>query len=212
MNAALALVAWAHAEIEPPDYRSQLVAAAQAEVERLRVAEGMERAAAFAASWTRTVVDDGRVAYALGLGYRLEGDDARARAALDRAIELDPELAAARYDRGELRLQHGDLDGAEADFLAVVRLRPEHWAGHFRLADVAARRGQGGAFEAHLVDALRTGFSFRSLVGDSNWRRYLDDPQLGPRARRLVEVYQDAGVLRELLSPSSDGDQAPTAP
>ena len=33
-------------------------------------------------------------------------------------------LDKAHYNRGEIRLQVGDLEGAEADFLAVLELNP----------------------------------------------------------------------------------------
>jgi tetratricopeptide (TPR) repeat protein len=198
---ACALAALARAEIVPPGYHEQLSAAAKAEVERLRVEQGMDRAARFAEAWSATVADDGNVAYALGLAYRLEGRDRLARAALDRAIALDPELTAARYDRGELRLVDGDLDGAEEDFRVVVRRAPGQWAGHFRLADIAGRRGMAKQFESHLVEALRQGFSFRAVVGDPRWASYATDPVLGPRLQRLVEVYQDEQVLRDLITP-----------
>jgi len=193
------LLAWA--ELPPPDYRAGLMDAAASEVAQLAREQGMEAAEDFARRWRRVIGDDARLSYELGLAWRLAGDDARARAALDRALELDPERVDARYDRGELLLAGGDLDAAERDFREVVRLAPERWPGHFRLADLAGRRGQADAFERHLLDALRYGFSFRDVVGDPRWHAALADPELGPVLRRLVEVYQDPAVLRALEAP-----------
>ncbi len=194
----LLLAALARAEMPPPDYRDALMAAAADEVARVARERGVEEAAAFAKKWERQVGPDARLAYELGLASRLTGDASGARRHLDRALELDPGLVAARYDRGEVLLAEGELDAAEADFREVVRLRPDQWAGHFRLADVAARRRDVAAFEGHLLEALRQGFSFRDVVGDARWRGYLADPELGPVVRRLVVVYQGEDVLDAL--------------
>lgn len=192
------LVAAAWAEIPPPDYRDGLMATAADEVSRVAREEGFEAAKAFAEAWERTVGPDARIAYELGLASRLVGDEKGARRYLDRAVEQDPTLLAARYDRGEVLLNAGDLDAAEADFREVAKGAPDQWAGHFRLADIAGRRRDAAGFEAHLLDALRNGFSFRKVVGDPRWRGYLADPELGPVLRRLVVVYQDEKLLEEL--------------
>lgn len=191
----------AFAELPPPDYRLALMRSAADEVSRLAREEGMPAAVDFAKRWERTVGTDATVAYELGLGWRLAGNDAKARAALERAVTLDPALVEARYDRGELRLNEGDLDGAEVDFRACTERAPDRWPGHFRLADVAARRGDAAAFEQHLLDALRYGFSFRDVVADPRWHDNLADPTLGPILRRLVVVYQDESVLQALEAP-----------
>jgi tetratricopeptide (TPR) repeat protein len=191
----------AFAELPPPDYRDTLMRSAADEVARLARQEGMPAAVDFAKRWERTVGDDARVAYELGLAWRLAGDDGKARASLDRAVELDPSLVEARYDRGELRLNGGDLTGAEEDFRTCVELAPEQWPGHFRLADIAGRHGDPDGFEHHLLDALRYGFSFRDVLADPRWHDYLADPKLGPVLRRLVVVYQDEAVLQGLEAP-----------
>lgn len=197
--ALAALVAGpARAEMPPPDYRDALQGSAAAEVATLARDRGIETAAEFAGRWEKAIGADARVAYELGLAWRLAGDAKAARKHLDRAVELDPAFVPARYDRGEVLLVAGDLDGAEADFREVVRLAPDQWAGHFRLADVAGRRHQPEAFETHLLEALRQGFSLRAVAGDPRWRGFLADPELGPVLRRLVMVYQDEAVLDAL--------------
>lgn len=194
--------ALAAAEIPPPDYRNALMAAAADEVALLARERGVEAAADFATRWERSVGEDARLAYELGLACRLGGDAAGARRYLDRAVALDPDLASARYDRGEVLLNAGEIDAAAADFREVVRLAPDQWAGHFRLADVAARKGDPVAFEAELLASLRHGFSFRAVVGDPRWKGYLADAELGPVVRRLVVVYQGEEVLDALEQPA----------
>ncbi len=157
--------------------------------------QGAEAAEALARRWMATFGPSARVEYELGLAWRLAGDDARARAHLDDAARLDPELAAARYDRGEVRLAAGDLAGAREDFEAVARLEPEAWPGWFRLAELDGRLGDTKAFEANLLRALRTGFSVRAVVHDPTWRSFVGHPDVGPVFIRLVRVYQGDAVL-----------------
>lgn len=193
------LLGLAHAELPPPDYRDALVRSAAQEVERLAREQGMAAAVAFADRWADALGPSAPVIYEVGLGWRLAGEDGKARRALDHALAIDPAFVAARYDRGEVRLNDGALDDAEADFREVVRLAPDQWAGHFRLADVAARRGDVAGFERHLVEALRHGFAVQAVVGDPRWRGYAKDERLGPVLRRLVVVYQGEGVLDALM-------------
>jgi tetratricopeptide (TPR) repeat protein len=203
MIGAFLLAFSAQAEIPPPDYRSEIMGAAAEEVARLAREEGFDAAKAFAKKWRRQVGDDARIAYELGLAARLAGDEKGARSWLDDAIAADPTLVAARYDRGEVLLNAGDLDAAEADFREVVRLAPTQWAGHFRLADIAARRGDADGFETHLLDALRQGFSLKTVTEDPRWHGYFADPALGPVIRRLVTVYDDESILDTLAKPAS---------
>ncbi len=196
----LLLAGLALAELPPPDYRDVLNASAADEVTRRARATGVADAMAFAKAWERQVGPDARVRYEVGLALRLAGRDREAAWWLDASLDLDPELVAGRYDRGELRLTAGDLAAAREDFEVVARVAPERWPGHFRLAEVAARRADADAFERHLLDALRTGFSVRTVVGDARWRGYLRHPELGPVLRRLVVAYQDEAVLDALES------------
>ncbi len=197
------LLAAAYAEIPPPDYHRELANAAadQAAVfaQAGSVAQ-MEAAEEFAKRWRRTLGSrdaqgSAQLAYELGLGWRLAGDAERAEGALDDAITADPTLVAALYDRGEVKLQRGDLDGALADFTEVVKHAPETWPAHFRLADIAARRGDVVVFERELTEALRYGFSFRDVAQDPAWRTIFLDPKLGLVMQRLITVYQGDDVL-----------------
>ena len=196
MIALVVGLAWA--EMPPPDYRDALMAAAADTVTRLSREEGVRGAADFARRWERQIGEDARLSYELGLASRLAGDAGASRRYLDHAVKLDPTLVAARYDRGEVLLTEDALDAAEVDFREVVRLAPDQWAGHFRLADIAGRRSDPVAFETHLLEALRHGFSFRDVVGDARWRGYLAHAELGPVVRRLALVYQGEEILDEL--------------
>jgi tetratricopeptide (TPR) repeat protein len=74
-----------------------------------------------------SVGDEGPRLIALGLVERglellVSGNVGEARLFLDQAIQVDPECAEARLERGELRLQSGDVPGAEEDFREASRL------------------------------------------------------------------------------------------
>lgn len=191
----------AFAELPPPDYRLALAEAAGVEIVRAREREGAAAAEAVAKRWERSMGESARVSYEVGLGYRLEGDEDGALRFLTRSVQLDAGFVPAHYDRGEVLLLQGELDKAEADFLAVVALWPTAWPGWFRLADVAGRRGDAAKFEKHLLMAFRYGFQARSVAVDPTWRGFLSNPEVGPILRRLVEVYQGREVLLEFMEP-----------
>lgn len=196
------LVGLARAELPPLDYHAELANAAADQVAALARMPGepMKAAEDFAARWRRALGggarNDAKIAYELGLGWRLAGNDKEALAALDQAIRQDPDMVAARYDHGEVALTLGDTRTARADFERVVALAPGQWPGHFRLADLAAREHDAVAFERELLEALRCGFSFRDVAQDPAWRAHFRDPELGPVLRRLVTVYQGDDVLQ----------------
>ncbi len=188
----------AHAELPPPDYDVTLTEAAGAEVARIGNELDATTAETFAKRWMRTFGASARVTYELGLVWRLAGDDAHAMAYLQTAVELDPDLAAARYDRGEVRLTAGELPGAKEDFDAVVRLLPEAWPGWFRLAQLAGQADDARGFERNLVKALRLGFSVPAVAQDPTWRGFRRDATIGPVLERLVLVYQGQQALDTL--------------
>jgi tetratricopeptide (TPR) repeat protein len=190
------------AERPIPAYRDELMAGAAAAVAEVGQQKGAEAAEDLAKRWYRSVDEDARIAYEVGLAWRLSGNEDRALTALNQALRLDPEMVAARYDRGEILLARGQLDEAEADFREVARLAPTQWAGHFRLAQLAGLRGEPEAFQAHLLEALRQGFQLRLIGQDPHWSRFLGDSKIGPVLRSLILVYQDEGLLQELERPS----------
>lgn len=64
--------------------------------------------------------------YRLGTLLAKTGDAARARAAFERAIALQPDLAESHNDLGALLAQGGDLAGAIAHFRAALAASPEY--------------------------------------------------------------------------------------
>ena len=189
---------WAavNAQIEgactPPKFIGQSVVC---DVPNVRAA--MARATAF----EEHVTEDGGLAYLIGLGHRYLGEDDRAEAQYERAVKLTPGDQGAWYDLGELYMASDRVDLAAEAFTRVSELTassPSAWIGPWRLAEIAAARHDPVAFEAHMREALRRGFSFRTIQGLPNWKAYYADPALTDSIRKLVTVYGGPGILESL--------------
>lgn len=152
-------------------------------------------------AFERHLFPDGPLTYLGGLAARYAGDEQAAERRYRRALDLDPTLVEAWYDLGELLLASGRLDDAGAAFgeVAARNTAPAtSWLGHWRLAEVAAHRHDAPAFEAHLTEALRRGFTFRQIAGLPNWRGFYADPALQDTLRALLLVYADPSVEASL--------------
>ena len=84
----------------------------------------------------------GRWWYHLARLLGREGDTNAALAAYDQAIALSPDYVPARWRRGLVMLDRGDLPGAEAAFRVAVNLAPGDSAGVTGLARVQMAQGQ----------------------------------------------------------------------
>jgi tetratricopeptide (TPR) repeat protein len=186
----------------PADYRASLYEGLAARISDLVRIGRLEEAVELAERIEDHVGPSAQIAYELSLALRAQGEAADSRRWLDRTLERDPNHAGAHYDRGELRMLEGDVSGALQDFAAAARLRPDHWAGPFRLAHLAGKTGDARAFEQHLQEALRQGFDFRTVVEDPEWKRWSTDAALGPVLSRLISAYGDESVLEQLRAPA----------
>ncbi len=92
----------------------------------------------------------GRWWYHLARLKSREGDTEAALAAFDQAIALSPDYVPARWRRGQLLLDRGDLAGAEAAFRVAANLAPRDPAGAVGLARVHLAQGQNSAAAATL--------------------------------------------------------------
>jgi tetratricopeptide (TPR) repeat protein len=183
------------ADVQPPDYGLALAREEAIRLESLNEQGRYPEVVKLGEAFQDDLLESAQVEYEIAFAWNALGEGDRARRHFRRALELDPGDAAAWYDLGEVYLREGSLDEAGEAFARAAALRPEHWAGPFRLAEIAARRGEAEAFEAHLRTALRNGFSFRVVVGDSNWLTYYRTPALRDVLKRLVTVYSDERLL-----------------
>lgn len=196
---ALALMLPAQAVRPPTDFREVVHRSAAAELEALNARGDFAAVREHGQRFLDRVEPSARVLYEMAYAANRQGERRAALGLYDRAIEQDDELAVAFYDRGELHLLEDDVAAARADFEAAARLRPDHWAVHFRLAHLAGRQGDPEAFDAHLMAALRHGFDFRTVVQDPDWRRWAAHPELGRVLRRLIVVYSDEALYDAMI-------------
>lgn len=212
MSVLLLLASLAHADVPLPDYDRALARAEWVRVDRLLqrgcswdpsaekivCADEIHEAIARARAFQEIVLPDASLQYLVGLGYKYQGKDGRAKRAYRAALDLDPTLVEAWYDLGEILLAERDLDGAENAFRQVAGLLPtgdRAWLGLWRLAEVAAHRGDAATFEAQLKEALKRGFSFQTVRGLPNWKAFYADPALRDSIEKLVTVYGTRDVL-----------------
>jgi tetratricopeptide (TPR) repeat protein len=151
--------------------------------------------------WQAVVFADAELTYWAALVRRYQGRPEKALARYRASLALDATDEAAWYDMGELLLAGGRLDEAERAFEKVAELRPEgdkSWTGPWRLAEVAAERHDAAAMDRHLREALRRGFTFQTVKGLPNWRRYAADPALADTLRKLLTVYATPDIAPTL--------------
>ena len=116
---------------------------------------------------------------------------ARARVAVDTALTLDPELAAAHVARGYvLTIADFDRSGAEAEYRRAVQLAPNEGSTKFSLATLLAALGQ----PAQAVELTRQALATDPL--HASWYNWLS-VYLAPLGR-LDEARQAIGKALEL--------------
>ena len=172
-----------------PDYRVSLGNRLATDVARLNQAGRYRDAIKLSGRLVRSVGPLAPVAYEAGYAHYQLGEFGAAIRHYGVALKRDPRLAAAAYDRGEILLLQGDQDAATTDFMRVVRLKPNHWGGHFRLAHVAGLSGDPVLFEKHLMEALRYGFDLEIVMADPDWNRFVTDENMRPVLRKFVVLY-----------------------
>ncbi len=87
--------------------------------------------------------------------YRLTGRHDRARAWLDKALELEPGAAETWADLGFWHLRYGDLDTAEVKARKALEISPEHHNGLLLMGHILVQRGHVEEARDHAIWALR---------------------------------------------------------
>ncbi len=137
---------------------------------------------------------DGFVPLYLGWAQAAKGDLAAAIASFDQAAKLNKALApSALYGRGKAKLAAGDLEGARADFQAVLDIAKDHIPAQVGLA-AAQPAAKASQQEADLLAILQrkdiTLADPRAVVGA--WVLAGDDAARGSRTDAARERYRKA--------------------
>ncbi len=90
------------------------------------IEEGLDAPAVEALERASTASPTAATLYRLGTLLEKTGEPARARAAFERALALDPSMAEAHNDLGTLQAQAGDLEGAIARFRQALAAMPDY--------------------------------------------------------------------------------------
>ena len=110
-----------------------------------------------------------------------------ARQAYDRALDLDPEFAAAYTNLAALALRLGDHDTAIAGYRLLLRAAPDHLEAHYGLARALLAVGGKGQALAHLE---------RFCTGVDGLAPAQKDSSLKERRQQVTKVIQ--ALRREL--------------
>ncbi|MDR0988982.1 MAG: tetratricopeptide repeat protein [Prevotellaceae bacterium] len=100
----------------------------------------------FVDAWTRK-----------GITLMDHGQTDEAEACLNRAVRLAPADFKAVYNRGRLRLQRGNIEGALSDFDKATTLKPQHATAHERFGDALMQTGKEteAALQWRIAEELR---------------------------------------------------------
>jgi tetratricopeptide (TPR) repeat protein len=116
---------------------------------------------------------------------------------LTKAIELDPRLARAYYNRGFLYANQGDLRRAKADFLKAVDLDESYIHAHYNLACVHSLASRPEEALASLEAALAKGYQkFDKISSDEDLKSIREKPAFAP----LIAKYKALAATTKLGS------------
>ncbi|MCD6339688.1 MAG: tetratricopeptide repeat protein, partial [Verrucomicrobia bacterium] len=91
----------------------------------------------------------------VGLAYHEAGQYAAADEAYRAAALMDPDLLAARFNRGRLQLDHGSIAEAIRELEAFIAYRPQHALGRLYLGEALFRAGRLAEARTNLIQAVR---------------------------------------------------------
>lgn len=122
----------------------------------------------------------------LAIIHSNNADDAAARAAVDEALALDPDNAAALNQLGRLLRRNGNFLEAEAAYLKAVTVSPEYALAHYNLGVL------NELYLQRLDSALQHFERYQEIVGaDDEVERWIVD------LRRRVEATQRTANVKE---------------
>lgn len=138
-----------------------------------------------------------RHAYYVYTAALSENDSEKRMERLSRAIELDPTLYRAYYNRGVLHFRNNDLTQATRDFAKAVELNPKYIYAHYNLACVHA-----------LANQSRSALASLELSLDGGYRKFAN----ARKDRDLASVAQQEDFSQLLLRYEAVAKTTPESP
>ena len=117
-------------------------------------------------------------------------DPIAARALIEKALKADPKNARAFYARAAARRASGDYNGADADLVQAVALRPDFADAHLARASLGAAMGKS-------VEEIKGEF-LKSGKMESDFSAYYGD-----EVAKLAALNPNASSARPAVKPSS---------
>ena len=150
----------------------------------------------------------------LGLAYQALGRSTDAMTAIEKALELDPELPEAHNNLGIMSVAGGAQKRAEAEFREAIRIRPDYADAHGNLANLLSGAGNSVEAREHFEIALRlrpgdaaTRYNYAMLLGRSS--QYDDAQRQLEESLRADPEFADAHeLLGNLLMARGQGPEA----
>lgn len=123
---------------------------------------------------------------ALGVLHALREEPEAARAAFDEALTLDGGHYRALTNLGNLLLEAGDLDGAEARYRRALELNKEYPGAHHNLAVVLRKRRRIGESVRALKQSQRLQLRQSRQQGQEEFKGSMARLKLNPRTVQMV--------------------------
>jgi Flp pilus assembly protein TadD len=159
--------------------------------------QGLEAPAVTAFEQAAQASPNASTLYRLGTLLEKTGDATKARAAFERALALQPDLAEANNDLGALLAQNGDVEGAIARFRAALATTPEY-------PDALNNLGFALLITGH--DAEARGLYEKALALQPDFPEALNN--LGMLAGRAGEFDRAEHYFRDALTTRDDYGEA----
>jgi tetratricopeptide (TPR) repeat protein len=138
------------------DKANRTLAASKSAQGDQEVAKGnMQSAAELYREAVAALPKDAYLEYKLALILDSMGDDTNERAALEKAIQIDPDFALAQYQLGYLDSRGGDLSSAEKHFRSALQAAPGYTKAWISLAATLAMESQFAEAQKAVAIALR---------------------------------------------------------
>ncbi|MBV9947446.1 MAG: tetratricopeptide repeat protein [Myxococcales bacterium] len=122
----------------------------------------------------------------------------------ERALRLDPSLAIAYTNLGNIRFRRGDEAGAEALYRRAIEIDPRQPEAHYNLGYVMLERGEARVATAHFIRALEGDPRFADAHFNlaMAWERVGERSKARPHWKKYLEIEPTgtwADVAREHL-------------